>query len=490
MTHISEYLRDPSIFQPHKFNLIYAPCGAGKSYFAAHHLLDLYPDVEPSEVMLVTSRSITVAQQTTQYCDTLVQYDSNSMANVEFWRGELQDATSNRICTMTFDKLITALGEFNTVNCINFRKIKIIVIDECHTLVTDRFIKGIVAVTTYLRLMMLFSDLIVIGMTATPEVLINDITTHGFDINLIQPNIQPLFKAKQLTMLPQRSISAFITKEQMPGKTIVMAKDFASAKEMQKLIPHSAVLVSKHNREEWDESDMKPIWDAIVNHSTIPDTYSVSRRAGGKVVAQEHYPLNVLITTSVFREGVSLLECSGVRNIVCGFADAMHVVQLAGRCRYNIDNLVVAYDGYYANTNSNNVLKDQCAMCRKFYHRIDNDYFRLIRGIVQHSVSQTRFYGEYISAEDFRCYVLDRYAVGSDEIVTADKIVSSKEEREQLRAIAKACGLLSSANGKKTFIDLLDVMREEFGFVTHKVRKSTGGQRKQGWYFTCGEGDA
>lgn len=489
MKHISDCLRDPSVFRPHKFNLIHAPCGAGKSYFAAYRILELFPDVKPCEVILVTSRSITVEQQTEHY-RTLSKHELYDVADTVFWRGDVNTTDVNTIKTMTYDKVIATLADCNGRNCINFRNIKIFIVDECHALATDRFIQGIEAVTTYLRLMMMFSNMLVIGMTATPAVLLEETSTHGFDINMIELPLLAPYKAQHLTILPSRSISAFINTSDLPGKTIVMAKDFAAAKDLQKLIPNSTVLVSQNNRDEWNEADMRPIWDAIVKDETIPDTYTVTKRSRKKIIAQERFPLKVLITTSVFREGLNLRERSGVRNIVCGFADAMHVIQFAGRCRYSVDNLVIACDGYFSNKNSNKVLERQCILCNQFYHRINNDYFRLIRGIVQHSVSQTRFYGEYISAEDFRCYVLERYVVNADEEITAEKVIASKEEREELLAIAKACGLLSSASGRKTFGDLLGIIQDELGFAAHKVRKSTGGQRKQGWYFTCGEGDA
>lgn len=488
MKHISDYIRDPSVFQPHKFNLIQSPCGTGKSHFAARHILSLFPDVKPCEVVLITSRAITVEQQTAHY-DTLTKHELYDLDDTNFWRGAAGAQGAGTIKTMTFDKVISTIAECNIKNGINFRNVKLFIVDECHTLVTDRFIQGIEAVTTYLRLMMIYSDMIVIGMTATPAVLLEEITTHGFDINLIQPPLEPMYKAKQLTVLPSRSIAAFINSSDLPGKTIVMAKDYAAAKDLRKLIPHSAILVSHNNRDDWNEVDMRPIWNAIVNEETIPDTYTVTKRSYKKILSQETRPLKVLITTSVFREGLNLREHSGVRNIVCGFADAMHVIQFAGRCRYNIDNLVVACDGYFTNKNSNKVLEKQCILCNQFYHRINNDYFRLIGGIVGHPLRETHFYGEYISAEDFRCYVQDHYLVPDGDRPTSDRIISSKEEREALRAIAKACGLLGSSSKQKSFDYLLEAMRENLGFVAHKTRISTGCKRKQGWYFTISEAD-
>ena len=74
---ISDYIRDRDQFQCDRFNLIQAPCGAGKSYFVSTSLLSIFPDVEPWEVVFVTSRAITVAQQVTHY-PKLCNYDNET----------------------------------------------------------------------------------------------------------------------------------------------------------------------------------------------------------------------------------------------------------------------------------------------------------------------------------------------------------------------------------------------------------------------------
>ena len=483
MNTISDLIRDPSIFKTHKLNLVYAPCGAGKSYFVANNLLGLFPGVKPSEVAFLTSRSITVAQQVAHY-PILQRFDTNSAEDIEFWRGEIDATKDDKIRIMTYDKAIITITSCNNKSCDNFRNVKIFVVDECHSLVTDKFITDVKALITYLRMAMIHTDMIVIGLTATPEVLLQNVSEHGFDINLIEPDIKQTYKAKQLTVIQSRQLSTFIKSECKNGKTMVMTKNIAAAKELQSEVPNAAVLVSRNNQKEWVEPDMRPIWDSIVNEETLPDTFVKSKIYRNKIIEQNLYPLDVLITTSVFREGLNLREESGVRNVICWFSDAMHVKQFVGRCRYNIDNLVIVCDGLFGNAETHPVLSDQRNCCNRFYHRVDNEYFGLIHDIVQHPVQDTIFYGEYKTDGDFLKFVSDHYFVDDDGDVTSDKIISTKNEREEMLSIARACGLIRDGRNPATFTSLIDVIREKYGLEAIKVRKLSGGIRKQGWCFT------
>lgn len=483
MNTISDLIRDPSIFKAHKFNLVHAPCGTGKSYFVANNLLSIFPDVKPSEVVFLTSRAITVAQQVAHY-PTLQRFDTNSMEDIEFWRGELQETKDDKIRIMTYDKAIAAVTSCNIESCCNFRNIKIFVVDECHSLVTDKFIKNIEALVVCLRYAMMFTDMIVIGLTATPEVLLESVAEHGFSINLIEPEVRPAYKAKQLTMITKDQIAAFIKTSNLHGKTMIMMRDITAAREIQHEIPNSAILVSRNNQKDWVEEDMRPIWDSIVNDETLPDTFTKSEIKRKRVVSQKTYPLDVLITTSVFREGLNLRESSGVRNVICWYSDAMHVVQLAGRCRYNIDNLVVVSDGLYGNSETHRILAKQRDMCNRFYHRVDNEYFGLIRGIVQHPVQDTKFFCKYSTVNDFRDYIMERYAFTGVENTTFENMLIGKNDREEMMSVAKSCGLVRDGKTPARFKDLLAVMPDKCGIEGIKVKKSIHGVRKQGWCFT------
>lgn len=483
MNTISDLIRDPSIFKPHKLNVIHAPCGAGKSYFVANNLLGIFPDVKPSEIVFLTSRSITVAQQVAHY-PILQRFDTNSMEDIEFWRGDIDSTQDDKIRIMTYDKAIIAITSCNSKSCDNFRNVKIFVVDECHSLVTDKFITDVKALITYLRMAMIYTDMIVIGLTATPEVLLQNVSEHGFDINLIEPDIKQTYKAKQLTVIQSRQLSTFIKSECKNGKTMVMTKNIAAAKELQSEVPNAAVLVSRNNQKEWVEPDMRPIWDSIVSDETLPDTFVKSKIYRNKIIEQNLYPLDVLITTSVFREGLNLREESGVRNVICWFSDAMHVKQFVGRCRYNIDNLVIVCDGLFGNAETHPVLSDQRNCCNRFYHRVDNEYFGLIHDIVQHPVQDTIFYGKYSTFNDFRDYVMDRYAFTGAENTTFENMLIGKNDREEMMSVAKSCGLVRDGKTPARFKDLLAVMPDKCGIEGVKVKKSIHGVRKQGWCFT------
>ena len=92
---------------------------------------------------------------------------------------------------------------------------------------------------------------------------------------------------------------------------------------------------------------MNKIRQHIIKYESFPDNF-----IDDDGVEKE---LNVLIVTSTLREGVNLRKNSGVRNIVSCFSDELHIIQFVGRCRYSIDNLIVA-DTYINADNINKKL--------------------------------------------------------------------------------------------------------------------------------------
>ena len=78
----------------------------------AQHLSSLFPDIEPCDILFVTSRAITVDQQVREYRDNVVKFDPNDLSMIKHWTQSLPstpDICPQHIRLMTFDKLINLI---------------------------------------------------------------------------------------------------------------------------------------------------------------------------------------------------------------------------------------------------------------------------------------------------------------------------------------------------------------------------------------------
>lgn len=109
----------------------------------------------------------------------------------------------------------------------------------------------------------------------------------------------------------------------LQGKTIVMGDSRDRMAKMAAEVPNSAVLISQHANGYTQQ--MERVRETIVREGVL----------GPKV--------DVLFATTTMREGVTLRPESGVRNVVTFLPDELHVSQFLGRCRFDVENLVVVY---------------------------------------------------------------------------------------------------------------------------------------------------
>ena len=303
------------------------------------------PWVLPQEIVFVTSRSITKEQQVQPgVVDKYRGRDSNIR---RFWNKEDEDierVQNDGIKLMCYSDLITILLEHNTVGYETLGAVKVLVFDECHTLFADKsFITNMAAVSVWLREAAYKKNVIIIGMTATPEVLYYDQDKWGIEIHQVNNSIIPGYKAKSMICTNYESLPGLVCGSKLRGKTMIMCRSIEDCYELEKQIPNSTVLISPYRTGFTDE--MRRIRDHIIERETLPSTFKKLRRkpTRGGDPKYDYYPLNVLITTSTAREGFNLKEESGVRNIISCFTDAMNVTQFAGRARYDLDTIVVAH---------------------------------------------------------------------------------------------------------------------------------------------------
>ncbi len=350
---------DLSKMDKRSFNLVYSFCGTGKTYFVGNHLVSYLQDVKPQEIIFVTSRSMVVEQQAKINDQNICKFDPHDTEIIRGWNGEIDlpdTLAAYGIQIMTIDKLIFMILDCASTGYETLKKAKVIIIDECHTLFSDMFIRDMKVLHVWLRDRVEFSDKILIGLTATPNILLDASKRWGVNINIL--NEEPLirYKVKNLYCSEYEELEYICNDNRFAGKSIVMCYSVSDCYELQKLFKNSAVLISASNKE-YDKLQMDYIRNFIIENETLPDTYINN----GEVM-----PLDTLITTSTMREGINLQEKSCIRNVICCIPDELHVTQFVGRCRFNIENLIVVNTSIYREKYQNGYLYDKRAEFRAF----------------------------------------------------------------------------------------------------------------------------
>ena len=211
---------------------------------------------------------------------------------INYWNG-IDDGNVDLLVdagiqVMTYDKLIDILISRNIEDRVTLNNIKIIIIDECHTLFSDVFISNIEVLKVWIRDTIYLQNKIFIGLTATPNILHYYKRAWGVKVNQINKEVLIGYKAKQLICTDFYTIPYLIVTNQLKGKTLIMCKTARDCFYLQNKLANAAVLVSQHNQKYFTE-EMKPIRQSIVNYGKLPDTFLHNEQIN---------KLDILITTT------------------------------------------------------------------------------------------------------------------------------------------------------------------------------------------------
>ncbi len=478
-TFVSDVI-DVEDFKQGEFNLISSGCGTGKTYFVGHTLPEKMSGVARHEMLLVTSRSLTVDQQIR--VDGITRFNKYDNKLVRNWNGEEDDLDyiiDGGIRAMTYDKIIRIITERNAIGYETLSAVKIIVFDECHTLFSDRFIRDIGALRVWIRETLYDAKKILIGLTATPDIVFFNQKSWGVKINSVNKGVIPGYVAKRMICTDFNSIPGLVCGSILSGKTMIMCKSVADCYALSEQIPNSFVLISASNKEKTPE--MLRIRKIIAKDETIPDTHRVERGFNDDgIMEYDEYPLNVLITTSTAREGFNLKKQSGIRNIISCYADSMSVVQFCGRARYNIDTLVVAYtpkksdnlstDGFVRT--QENLFKDflhSREMCRWYQgvsHLVEGTAADVLRYVL--GVGESKFI-KYIN----RKWLVPQGVTGKDR----DRYkIWRDEDKSEIVKKAIECNVMAMPPSAVRFITVINVLKDCLGYVVDNGRQRFNGE--------------
>ena len=218
---------------------------------------------------------------------------------------------------------------------------------------------------------------------------------------------------------------------------------------------------------------MSRIRDYIVRHEELPPTYFTDDGA-------EH-ELDVLVSTSTFREGFNLRKSSGVRNVICCMTDELHVTQFVGRCRYSIDQLVIA-DTF---VNSNNLKRDPYIWRSQqlFKEYMANKecaaWFNTLAHLVEHDAYGTKKF--VLGSDDVRFvnYINSHWLVpkgASTEVIKQYRIWRDND-KQAIVDMAVQCRLLPLVKSKVTFIKVITMLNAVFGYEIEQGRSMIEGHQ-------------
>lgn len=393
-SYISDVI-DLTRIQPHQINLISTGCCTGKTTFVLEDLVGRWPGVTARDVLVVTSRSITASQMDYEH-DNVSQYYAGSDIAC-YWDDEYTG--DERVMCMTYDKMIHLVRTSRAETRDVLENVRIIVFDEIHTLFVDNFIHGIGEIRAWLRgVLPTRDDLIVIGMTATPSVVyrVNSNTTN-LKITPVIDELMVQHKAKHVICTDFAGAVELLTTNKLPGRNIYMGKKIEECAVLAEVVGDSSVIISKSGttrgraykfnpfRLEYS-TEMEYLRDYLSKNRDMPDTCMYKGRRRN---------LNTLIATSTLREGFSLDEKSGVKNVFVSAVDEMSIIQFLGRCRYDVENLViVAPVSKFTHTGDYGYFDDADRMFGSYLMFNDHAWFSTFEDVVLGDINSVCFYGD------------------------------------------------------------------------------------------------
>ena len=477
MNYISDYINFTKANKT-KFNIVASGCGTGKTYWVANNIREYLPNIKVSEMLFITSRALIVEQQSK--VEGITKFKPTNIIEIRHWNGEkdsLDIVETKGIQIMTYDKLITILKERNAEGFETLSKIKIIFFDECHTLFSDGFIHDIEMLKTWIRDVLYTDTKYIIGLTATPKILFYYQKEWGVSVQQLNKEILVNYKAKQLYCTNFNTLHFLLANKDIQGKTIVMCYSIDDCYKLKTKIPNSFVLVSKSNSKKY-MPEMEEVRQYIVDNESLPDTYlEVFERDSKtkKPIRSEKRKLEVLITTSTLREGVNLRENSGVKNVAIAFTDELHISQWVGRCRYNIENLIIA-ESYIRTDNYNK--KSYLSQSRESYKEFMKDinhtkWFDNISHLVDHDVTKIRRFILSNKEELFTTYINTKWLVPSG-LENEDELykykIYKKEDKDEIVAKIIDYQMIADSPSRITFNRVMRFMTDTLGYTIEDGR--------------------
>ena len=472
---------------PHKLNLLYAGCGTGKTEWATKKVFQEFPNIKPCETLLIVPKAWIAKQQAEKrnvyrYVSSEREMSDENKKWRDYWNGVSDEVDNeNVVNVLTYATLINILRNPESNGHLPFERIKLVIIDECHSLFTETYMTDLSLVNLWLNMAIKTTDTLFIGMSATP-MLIKEYAEKVIcsPVNQVNEKVIMNYKAENLIITDKETIPYMLNSDFFTGKTLIMCNSIEECKCLSYVIDDSAYIVSEYNDEY--TSDMADITKYILEKNTIPDTFKGKK-------------LKVLLSTAVLREGITFKKDCGIENVVCMSGCDINIIQIAGRCRYNIKNLVVVKPPIILPNTIDYVKKKEMqfrGFCKSKY--IDNGWFDGIRHILSFKDIEKI---QYKTKEDFFCE--DVYNIPKNSEALLKKSVSEKlnayieknlkgkfiteKEREKAVRFMRENSILSGNSDKITAQAFYKFIITNTPYTLEIKQKRVNGKLKRGCYF-------
>ena len=339
------------------FMLITASCGRGKTTFALsigndgllaqinrqrqkQALFEAVADISPEQVLFLTSRKSIKQQQLRN--EAVVQATADDYKKQPHF--DFSENRNNKI------RLTTAhqFGYWIRNNEIEVAP-QIVIIDEIHSIFAETiFCEDLRIVLEYIAENS--RDIIKVGLTATPQFLLEYIADDRFSFVIIDKALGSKYKVKEISVQIRGSAETLLKqiKPQISQKHKVIYYT-QSATECYKLATEygsrGAFLISDYNESKTADGLL------------LAD---IMREAGVKdyVLENEALPadIDIIFINSACREGINIKD-SAVKTIICEAVDLITIEQILGRIRKDLDRFMVVSNFQNAERNRSNIEK-------------------------------------------------------------------------------------------------------------------------------------
>lgn len=335
--------------------LITASCGRGKTTYSLsigedgllaeinrirrkRNLLDIsQKDIEPDDVLFLSSRKGQKHQQLkNKNVVCAIANDYQKQKELDFTGGR---KGKFRLTTAHQYGHWIAMGQIEIPP-------KIIIIDEIHSIFAETvFCEELRQTLAFIEEH--YSDMIKIGLTATPQFLFNYVRNDKIKFSIIDKDLGAKYKVKNINAYIKGSAET-ILKELKPqinhnNKVIYYTQ---SATQCYKLSvafgANSAFLISDYNESKNDDGRL------LVD---IMQEYGIKQY----ILDNEIFPadIDIIFINSACREGINIKD-KAVNTVICEAVDLITIEQILGRIRKDIENfMIVCNYRNYERTKSN-----------------------------------------------------------------------------------------------------------------------------------------
>ena len=176
------------------------------------------------------------------------------------------------------------------------------------------------------------------------------------------------------------------------------------------------------------------------------------------------------------REGVNLNPGCGIKNVVCCLSDELHVKQFVGRCRFDVENLIVAHRSRVVDNQSKDSYLVQSRIAFEEFLRDESkrEWFDSISDIFDGTIDDVIRIDVGEKPEDF-CRMIDRTWAcpeGATEEERQARMIYKEADKQSIVDYAFRCGLIEKYKSQYSLGMVLKHLEENYGYriETRRIR--------------------